>query len=80
MQKKRKKIRNSISLKRNGCKTAQCLIEEKLLKLVNFPTSLVLDVFKGHDLQFDIPLFDENYLLSVRILFHILYLIFQSNI
>ena len=46
MQKKRKKIRNSISLKRNGCKTAQCLIEEKLLKLVNFPTSFGVGCFQ----------------------------------
>ena len=48
MQKKRKKIRNSISSKRNGCKTAQCLIEETLVKMVNFPTSFSVGCFHGH--------------------------------
>ena len=43
---KQKKIRNSISSKRNGCNTAQYLIEEKLLKLVNFPTSFGVGCFQ----------------------------------
>ena len=47
-RKREKNIRNSISSKRNGCKTAQCLIKETLVKMVNFPTSFSVGCFHGH--------------------------------